>query len=366
MKNNISIVLIAIAMGLAFLSCSNQQKTTPAQSDEEQPVVRTVDEDYIVGPEDEVAEEEHFALKAVDLGLSVLWANANIGSNDIYESGEYFAWGESSPKSSYTLDNYFDYYIEVKEGGFIYRGYKIFTKGGQSLIGTEYDTAHNLLGEGWRMPTPQEYIELIKKCKLVKKYFKDNNKVIKDYVEVTGPNGNSIILPYTGYKSADEFDKRYGYYWTANMPIRGSDDKYAMAIGLADYGSVPMATVAKNKGYGLCVRAVKDKDASTATIADGVYNMEGMLNPASVNDFRLKIEGAQVSGKYLLATGSFNGVIEFEGTKDEHNNISLKETYRGEDIGRMEGVFDGKTFRGTEYDTDGDGEEHAFKFIVKE
>lgn len=36
-----------------------------------------------------------YAQEAVDLGLSVKWANMNIGASNIYDVGEYFAWGET-------------------------------------------------------------------------------------------------------------------------------------------------------------------------------------------------------------------------------------------------------------------------------
>lgn len=40
----------------------------------------------------------------VDLGLSVKWATCNIGAASPEDYGDYFAWGETTPKSSYTSD----------------------------------------------------------------------------------------------------------------------------------------------------------------------------------------------------------------------------------------------------------------------
>ena len=44
----------------------------------------------------------------VDLGLpsGTLWATCNIGANRPEEYGDYFAWGEVSPKKAYSHDNY--------------------------------------------------------------------------------------------------------------------------------------------------------------------------------------------------------------------------------------------------------------------
>lgn len=359
---------------IASVSCSNQQKTSSLQTEEDSieeltDSVSNPDEDYDIENE---PDSPPFEVEAVDLGLSVLWANANIGAYDIFDKGEYYAWGESSPKSSYTLDNYFDYYIEVKEGGYVHRGYRTFTKAGQSLVGTEYDTAHNLLGDGWRMPTSDEYNELINKCSVRHQWkkdkngnaLKDENGNLTDYVEVVGSNGKKIIFPYTGYKSADDYDRGDGYYWTANMPHRGSDKEYALAACLGNYTRGPMSINPKDKGYGLCIRAVKERNASAANISDGEYEMEGRIGSVVVRIFKLVIEGSHVSGNFLYQTASFNNHIYLEGTKDEHNNISLKETTnRGENMGNMEGVFDGKTFHGTDYHVDGEG--FPFKVIVK-
>lgn len=51
--------------------------------------------------EDAVEEHEY-----VDLGLSVLWATCNIGAATPEEYGNYFAWGETATKDSYTEENY--------------------------------------------------------------------------------------------------------------------------------------------------------------------------------------------------------------------------------------------------------------------
>ena len=44
--------------------------------------------------------------EAVDLGLSVKWATMNIGASAPEEYGEYFAWGETEPKTDYSWKTY--------------------------------------------------------------------------------------------------------------------------------------------------------------------------------------------------------------------------------------------------------------------
>ena len=41
----------------------------------------------------------------VDLGLSVLWATSNVGASSPSDYGDYYAWGETKTKSSYTEGN---------------------------------------------------------------------------------------------------------------------------------------------------------------------------------------------------------------------------------------------------------------------
>ena len=42
----------------------------------------------------------------VDLGLSVKWATCNVGASKPEEYGDYFAWGETEPKSTYNWSTY--------------------------------------------------------------------------------------------------------------------------------------------------------------------------------------------------------------------------------------------------------------------
>ena len=42
----------------------------------------------------------------VDLGLSVKWADRNLGAGNSYDWGDYFAWGETQSKATYFWNNY--------------------------------------------------------------------------------------------------------------------------------------------------------------------------------------------------------------------------------------------------------------------
>lgn len=121
---------------------------------------------------------------AVDLGLSVYWSSCNVGAETPEEYGDYFAWGETKAKSSYSRDNYSYYdsntfrYIEI----------------GEDIAGTEYDAATVNLGNDWRMPTKTEMDELRNNCEWEWTQISGVNGYI-----VTGKNGNSIFLPAAGW-----------------------------------------------------------------------------------------------------------------------------------------------------------------------
>lgn len=138
---------------------------------------------------------------AIDLGLSVKWASCNLGASSPTEAGEYYAWGETSPKSKYSSATYSYYNADTK--AYTHIGYKI--------AGTEYDAAYVNLGDGWAMPSELQFQELIQKCtwKWVSLDNGDNGYV------VTGKNGNTIFLPATGYKDSYVNAKNsYGDYWS--------------------------------------------------------------------------------------------------------------------------------------------------------
>ena len=129
----------------------------------------------------------------VDLGLSVKWATCNVGASKPEDYGNYYAWGETSTKSSYTSDN-------SKTDGNSMR----------DIAGnSSYDAARANWGGNWRLPTKAEQQELIVKCTW--KWTTQNG--VKGY-KVIGPNGNSIFLPAAGH--------RYGSF----LCFAGSDGDY--------------------------------------------------------------------------------------------------------------------------------------------
>ena len=140
----------------------------------------------------------------VDLGLSVKWATCNVGASSFKDYGDYFAWGETSTKSTYTEDN-------SKTYGESSYNYDI---GGDASL----DAARANWGGTWRLPTEKEAQELRGKCswEWITKDGKDGEEGYKGF-KVTGPNKNSIFLPVAGYRNGPSlYDAgQLGYIWTS-------------------------------------------------------------------------------------------------------------------------------------------------------
>ena len=185
--------------------------------------------------------------ESIDLGLSVKWASWNVGAASPEEYGDYFAWGETYGKSSYSKSNYAYYDSKTKT----YRDI------GSNISGTRYDAASVRWGDGWRMPTLDEIQELADLCTWAEETVGevDGNKV-------TGPNGNSIFIPNTGYWQGsskyfdnDHFEGNFGYFWSATIGSEKNEEAYIMNCEL---GHGVVAYRYWTRYFGLPVRPVKD------------------------------------------------------------------------------------------------------------
>lgn len=159
---------------------------------------------------------EEVVVEAVDLGLpsGLLWANMNVGATAPEDYGDYFAWGETEPKSTYNWSTY----KYCNGSGSTLTKYCTSSSYGtvdnKATLEAADDAATVNWGGKWRMPTIQEQWELLNKC-----IWKDT---IQNNVEgfcVIGNNGNSIFLPATGYFSSTNQEETgdFGWYWSSSL-----------------------------------------------------------------------------------------------------------------------------------------------------
>jgi len=185
--------------------------------------------------------------KAVDLGLpsGTKWADRNVGADAPEGYGDYFAWGETQIKDSYTDDNSTTYglsYSELQSNGII---------DGNGNLTAKYDAATVNWGKKWRMPTQAEMEELMNSC--IWTWTSKND--VNGYV-VTGPNGNSIFLPAAGYRHGTSLYSAgsRGYYWSSTA----HEDDSHYAYGLGFYGGDGYWDHWSRRYYGQSVRPVSE------------------------------------------------------------------------------------------------------------
>ena len=137
-------------------------------------------------------------IQLIDLGLpsGTLWADRNIGADTPEQAGDYFRFGETVPFT----ENSPEYCYENID---------------ESIADTTKDAATVILGKGYKMPTLEQQKELLECCTWE---WTDLNGV--KGMKVTGPNGNSIFFPASGYRYSSygtlNYVGSYGYYWSAS------------------------------------------------------------------------------------------------------------------------------------------------------
>ncbi|MBO7652929.1 MAG: InlB B-repeat-containing protein [Bacteroidales bacterium] len=159
----------------------------------------------------------------VDLGLpsGTKWATCNVGATTPEGYGNYYAWGETESKDTYSWGNY-KYSAEgasyqdaklTKYCNVAQHGNNGFTDALTTLESID-DAATVNWGVGWRMPTGEEMNELLNNC--THECITQNSVY---GVKFTGSNGNSIFLPAAGNRYDSEFyDASFGgSFWSSSL-----------------------------------------------------------------------------------------------------------------------------------------------------
>lgn len=148
----------------------------------------------------------------VDLGLSVFWATCNLGASKPEDAGDYYAWGSTETryssisgnkvilKEGHKTNSYEDYeYCIITPGESGQPADTTWTKyngtDGKKQLDPEDDAATQILGNGWRTPTHNEWEELRNHTRCEEK--KDGDTVIGYYVysTVSGYKDKYIFIP---------------------------------------------------------------------------------------------------------------------------------------------------------------------------
>ncbi len=173
--------------------------------------------DYLLG---NVPDEPPVNQNYVDLGLpsGTLWATMNVGANSPEEYGDYFAWGETTPKDIYDWSTYkwcngnfknLTKYCTDRNygyGGFVDNKTELYP---------EDDAATANWGSDWRMPSGEQIQELISNCTI--QWTTRNG--INGCLFTSKINGALLFLPAAGFRygSAISYMGSKGYYWSRTL-----------------------------------------------------------------------------------------------------------------------------------------------------
>ena len=213
----------------------------------------------------------------LDLPSGTLWATCNVGANAPEESGDYFAWGETSPKETYDWSTYkwcngsYNTLTKYCTGGMY------GTVDDQSELLPEDDAATANWGSEWRMPTIDQLKELY-------------DYTTTEWTTVNGvngclitskQNGNTLFLPAAGYCDTGSLNLA-GSYWSRSLHW----DDYAYCPFFWS-GGVGWSYL---RYYGNSVRPVRSKGKSTTSIDGITDNQKAAKNRKYISGGNLVIE----------------------------------------------------------------------------
>ncbi len=197
----------------------------------------------------------------VDLGLSVLWAKCDLGASEPGKDGAQYAWGETSPKATYTWANY-KWCLGGPESLFKYTlEFDCTQADGKQHLEPEDDAAAVNLGGKWRMPTGDEWGELILNTRL-----EESGGAYILYSTQEGHETHSILFPEFGHWTTDVCG---GASWGADMVIPVTYDGIHLKPAVIDIPSqgTPVLSIGGttidawqlSRCFGYHIRPVRDR-----------------------------------------------------------------------------------------------------------
>ncbi|MBR5323957.1 MAG: hypothetical protein IKV14_03955 [Muribaculaceae bacterium] len=261
MKIKLITLLIAI---VALLGSANAQKTVKVYKNGE-----VVYSEYITDIDSIKFEEQTAPLpntenghEYVDLGLpsGIKWATCNVGADTPEEYGDYFAWGETEPRTFYNWSTYkycngsnttMTKYCTSSSYG---------TVDNKKVLELEDDAARVNWGGKWRMPTKAEQDELRNTSNCTWEWTTQNG--VNGYKVTSVVNGNSIFLPAAGYRNDGSIYSAgsLGYYWSSSLLTFSGHDAYGV-----DFNSSRIMASFFGRFSGQSVRAVCDSSTPAPT-----------------------------------------------------------------------------------------------------
>ena len=208
----------------------------------------------IINEKGELSEEyKPIEYEYVDLGLpsGLKWCKTDVGAFKEGDYGLYFSWGgtvgypDAKNGKEFTWGDY--------EFGDIKKISKYNETDGKTVLDPEDDAATVNMGEGWRMPTEEEYQELL--ANTTYQWIENYNGTGHNVAKLTSKvNGNYIIFPASGFCFLGSVSNvgSNGFFWTSSLST--SYARFGRSFGVFGSGS---GTDDDYRCYGQAVRGVR-------------------------------------------------------------------------------------------------------------
>ena len=208
----------------------------------------------------------------VDMGNGLLWATCNVGAENPWDYGNYYAWGETVPKAEYSWLNY--KWMQAGQSDWKHITRYTFADGKTSCIWYDGDTFKGDNGDGvehkdfasydyaddaarqnwggtWRTPTDAEWTWLRDDNNCTWTWTTQNG--VNGMLATSKINGNEIFLPAAGYWHESVFvdTGSTARYWSSSLHESNSDDAWIVI-----FYSGGVAPESRPRNFGLSVRPV--------------------------------------------------------------------------------------------------------------
>ena len=253
-------------------------------------------------------------LTAVDLKLpsGVKWGSCNLGASNPEDAGNYYAWGEITPKNQS-----FDWNHYLWSNGNYLKKYNLHSTYGYngyvdnvSVLQLSDDAANASLGGQWRMPTRAEVEELLNYC--------DWSLTIKGgiYGFVFSRGGNSIFIPASGYNTGSYVASQNttGHYWTSTL--RNEHSKYAMFLAFGTNLSPEVGF--GERCYGNTIRPVYGPVQSVPVSSVSLNKSSMTLSKGSSETLTATVNPSNATNKFVTWKSSNTSVA----TVDSYGKVT--------------------------------------------
>lgn len=172
-----------------------------------------------------------------DLGLSVIWADKNVGAAKTEDVGRYYAWGVKEPYSAPFTYEWFNG-SKVKKYVSQDSHSESGTADGLTVLVAADDVASAESDGEWRMPTKEEIDEL-KALDCLEGYELNGKKGLL-FVGNGTHMKDGLFIPYGGYKDKSDtpVSTNYAYLWSSSLVTASSS-----APEYIDYGAYTLQNI---------------------------------------------------------------------------------------------------------------------------